>query len=77
MQSQKEILEGHGKATTGRRFVKMDFLESLKQFDDFLSAKGVNSETIHAAEAALSLRFSSEYKSYLSECGFVSAVENC
>lgn len=55
----------------------MDFLESLKQFDDFLSAKGVNSETIHAAEAALSLRFSSEYKSYLSECGFVSAVEHC
>lgn len=57
--------------------MKIDFLESLKQFDDFLSAKGVNSEAIHAAEAALSLRFSSEYKSYLSECGFVSAVEYC
>lgn len=40
--------------------MKIDFLESLKQFDDFLSAKGVNSEAIHAAEAALSLRFSSE-----------------
>lgn len=47
----------------------MKFTELLKQMPDFIGANGCTEETISACEAALGVRFASDYREYLSEIG--------
>lgn len=50
-----------------------DFTKKIKKFDDYYSVKGATVDAIAEAESRLGLHFSSEYKSYLADCGAASA----
>ncbi len=51
----------------------MEFIKKLKEFEDFVSAKGASDESIKQAEDSLGLAFAREYKNYLKECGIAAA----
>lgn len=50
-----------------------EFVKTLKRFDDFFQANGVDMLEISQAEGVLGLKFSAEYKEYLLSCGVASA----
>ena len=51
----------------------MFFTEILKEYEDFVSAKGASDDSIKKAEDELGLIFSEDYRDYLRECGIASA----
>ncbi len=46
-----------------------ELITLLKSKEGFVSAKGVNADFVLKAEEKLGIKFASDYKEYLSECG--------
>lgn len=48
-------------------------IDLLKSYDDYFAGNGIDEGRIVAAEEALGIPFSKEYREYLSKCGVASA----